>query len=107
MRKVAAFLIAPLVVAVGVPVLSLRVSSAAPSALPLTILVTYVYGLFFTVVLALPLFLALKRFGWVNVFSAILSGLVVGAVGATGAQAADDEQCIQAGLESVGLSATV
>ena len=83
MRKVAAFLVAPLVVAVGVPVLSLVVSSAAPSALPLTILVTYIYGLFFTVVLALPLFLVLKRFRWVNVFSAIFGGLVVGAVGAT------------------------
>jgi uncharacterized protein GlcG (DUF336 family) len=34
------------------------------------------------------------------------NGEFVGAVGATGAQATDDEQCIQAGLEAVALSAT-
>jgi uncharacterized protein GlcG (DUF336 family) len=34
------------------------------------------------------------------------NGEFVGAVGATGAQAADDEKCIQAGLEAVGLSAS-
>jgi uncharacterized protein GlcG (DUF336 family) len=33
-------------------------------------------------------------------------GEFVGAVGATGAQAADDERCVQAGIESVGLSAS-
>jgi len=34
------------------------------------------------------------------------NGEFVGAVGATGAQAADDEVCIQAGLDAAGLSAS-
>ena len=85
MRTIAAFLIAPLVVAV--PLASYVFFRPTPLPEPLleflvvTVMV-YSVAATFTVLLAVPLFLLFRRFNLVNLWTAVLSGTVVGGVGA-------------------------
>ena len=85
MRTIAAFLIAPLVVAV--PLASYVFFRPTPLPEPLleflvvTVMV-YSVAATFTVLLAVPLFLLFRRLNLVNLWTAVLSGTVVGGVGA-------------------------
>jgi hypothetical protein len=83
MRTVVAFFVAPLTVAVGGPLVA-QASSRHTDPVGILLLEmggTYVYGLLFTLVLAVPLFMLLRRFGRINAYTATGAGLLIGFLG--------------------------
>ncbi len=84
MRTFVAFLAAPLVVALGWS-LSVLLSESIenPSELVVTTAVVYIAAVWVTVLLALPLFVLLRRFDLVRSWTSVVVGLAVGGVGAT------------------------
>jgi hypothetical protein len=83
MRTAVAFLVAPLTVAIGGPLLAQISSQHKDSLLILLVEIaaTYIYGLLFALVFALPLFVLLRRFGWANAYTAAGAGLMAGLLG--------------------------
>jgi hypothetical protein len=84
-RTAIGFLVAPLVVPIGM-LLTSELQSESPSELALEalvfVVVWYGYSLLFTLVIALPLYLLANRFGFVNWWASVGAGLLVGGIGA-------------------------
>lgn len=84
-RTLLGFLIAPLVIAVGMlPTEGLEHLPLQDQVLDAAFgfLIWYMYPLFFATIFALPLFLLLKRFGLVRWWVALITGVLIGVVGA-------------------------
>lgn len=84
-RTVLGFLIAPLVIPIGLlPTEGLEHLPLQDQVLEVAagFLIWYMYPLFFATIFALPLFLLLKRYGLVRWWVALIAGVLIGAIGA-------------------------
>jgi hypothetical protein len=82
-RTVLGFLAAPLVAAVGVLLSSIAARDAFSDPLEflVSIVLWWLYGMLFTAVLALPLFLLLRSLNLLRWWTSLATGLIVGGVG--------------------------
>lgn len=84
MRTFVAFLAAPLVVALGWAMSVLLYESVDdPFELVVITAIVYIAAVWITVLLALPLFLLLRRFDLVRAWTLGVAGLAIGGIGAT------------------------
>ena len=84
-RTVVGFLIAPLVIPIGlIPSEGLEHMPLQDQVLEVAfgLLIWYMYPLLFATIFALPLFLLLKRFNLICWWTALIAGLLIGTLGA-------------------------
>ena len=80
-RTTAGFLIAPLVIAIGM-LLTSELELDSPSYIVFALVVWYIYPLFFALIFALPLYLLLNRFNLVRWWVSVGAGLLIAGIGA-------------------------